>query len=273
MDDELHWKKHLNKLKAVISAPRAGIISDFDGTLSDFADTAAEARIREENARALDLLADRVTLVALVSGRATADLRARFERPWLRYYGSHGLDRWHEDSVRIVPAAEEWRTSLQQLLAEFTPPPDSGVYVEDKGITAAVHYRLSDDPEKMRVQLMETLQPLCTRYKFTLSEGRFVWEVKPPLSLSKGTAVQALVEDHQLDGVLFLGDDTTDLAAMVYLRQLREEETIQALSVGVFHDDSDPAGLRASCDLVAYGTADVAQLLMWVADQLPSKSE
>lgn len=269
MDDELHWKKHLNKLKAVVSVPRAGIISDFDGTLSDFADTAAEARIREENARALDLLADKVALVALVSGRATADLRTRFERPWLRYYGSHGLDRWHEDSVRIVPAAEEWRTSLQQLLEEFTPPPNSGVYVEDKGVTASVHYRLANDPEKMRVQLMETLQPLSTRYGFTLSEGRFVWEIKPPLSLSKGTAVQALIEDHQLDGTLFLGDDVTDLAAMAYLRQLRDEGRIQSLSVGVIHDQSDPAGLRASCDITAYGPADVAQLLLWIADQIP----
>ena len=143
MDEKLHWKRNRKALKTVIDVPRLGIISDFDGTLSAFADAADEARITEESARALDLLADRVTLVALVSGRATADLRKRFERPWLRYYGSHGLDRWQEDSVRIVPAAEEWRTSLQQLLAEFIPPPNSGVYIENKGVTASVHYRLT----------------------------------------------------------------------------------------------------------------------------------
>jgi trehalose 6-phosphate phosphatase len=270
MGDLLHWTKHLDNLRSVISVPRSGIISDFDGTLSEFADTAAEAMIIDENARALERLANRVTLVALVSGRGTADLRSRFERPWLQYYGSHGLDRWHDNAVQILPAAQAWRAPLEQLLAEFTPPPDTGVYIENKGLTASVHYRLTADPPMMRARLLEQLQPLCARYGFVLSEGRYIWEIKPPLNLSKGTAVQALVEDHQLDGVVFLGDDVTDLSAMAYLRSLRVEERVTTLSVGVIHHDSEPAGIRELCDITAFGPFDVAKLLLWIAGQLPT---
>lgn len=271
MNDLLHWKNHLDKLQSIIAAPRLGIISDFDGTLSEFANTAAEAVIVDENARALDLLAQRVSLVALVSGRGVADLRTRFERASLHYYGNHGFDRWHEDKVQIVPAVQEWRAPLDQLLAEFTLPSDPGVYVEDKGVTVAIHFRLAADPETMQDRLLEQLQPLCARYGFALSEGRYIWEIKPPLGLTKGTAVQALVKDHQLDSAIFLGDDVTDLTAMAALRALREEGRIQAVSVGVVYLNGEPPGMREICDVTAHGPHDVARLLMWIADQLPEE--
>jgi trehalose 6-phosphate phosphatase len=267
MDELLHWTKHQDVLQTVVAATRLGIISDFDGTLSEFANSAAEAVIVDDNARALDRLAKRAAVVALVSGRGVADLHRRFDRDWLRYYGNHGLDRWHEDKVRIVPAAQEWRVPLERLLTEFTPP-SPGVVVEDKGATASVHYRRVPDPITMRTRLREQLQPLCARYGFVLSEGRYIWEIKPPLSLSKGTAVQALIEDHQLNGAIFLGDDVTDLSAMAYLRSLRDNQHVKALSVGVIHAEGVPSGLRETCDITANGPHDVADLLLWIADKL-----
>jgi trehalose 6-phosphate phosphatase len=206
-----------------------------------------------------------------VSGRATADLRKRFERPWLQYYGSHGLDRWHNDQVQVVQTAQEWSLPLMRMLSEFNPPDHSGVWVENKGITATVHYRLAKDPALMRERLREQLQPLCTRYGLILSEGRYIWEIKPPISLSKGTAVQALIEDCELDGVIFLGDDVTDLAAMASLRTLRDEERVKAVSVGVIHKDSEPATMRETCDITAYGPDDVARLLQWISRELSAQ--
>ena len=270
MNDQLHWTHQLDILQAVIAVPRLGIISDFDGTLSEFADAATEATIVDEGAHSLDLLAKKVALVALVSGRGVADLRRRFERPWLRYYGNHGLDRWYNDQVQIVPAVQEWMTPLQKMLTEFTPPDVPGVFVENKGATATVHYRRAPDPETMRTRLLEVLQPLCTQHGFVLSEGRYIWEIKPPVSLSKATAVEALIEDNQLDGVIFLGDDVTDLSAMAYLQTLRTEEKVKAASVGVIYHDSEPAGMRQVCDMTANGPHDVARLLLWVAEQLPT---
>lgn len=270
MDNSLHWTHHLDILKTVIASSRLGIISDFDGTLSDFVDTATEAHIAEENAEALDMLAQKVKLVALVSGRGVADLRSRFERSWLRYYGNHGLDRWYEDRVQIVPAVQEWIPSLTKMLAEFTVPNVPGVFVENKGATATIHYRRAPDPPAMRKRLLEALQPLCARYGFILSEGRYIWEIKPPVSLTKGTAVQALIEDNRLNGVIFLGDDVTDLSAMAYLQSLRDKEDVQAVSVGVVYADSEPPGMRALCDVTAQGPHDVSRLLFWIAEQLDS---
>lgn len=268
MNDSLHWTKHLDLLQVVIAVPNLGIISDFDGTLSEFADTASEAIIAEENARALDQLAEHVRLVALVSGRAVADLRKRFERPWVRYYGSHGMDLWHNDQVQVVQTAQEWSLPLAKMLSEFTPPDEAGVWVENKGVTASVHYRLAANPTLMRERLREQLQPLCTRYGLVLSEGRYIWEIKPPISLSKGTAVESLIEDNQLDSVVFLGDDVTDLSAMMNLRTLRDEGRVQAVSVGVIHTDSEPAAMRDTCDITAHGPSDVARLLHWIHKEL-----
>jgi trehalose 6-phosphate phosphatase len=111
-------------------------------------------------------------------------------------------------------------------------------------------------------------------YELQLSAGNQVWEVKPPLALNKGTALAAIVAQQGLDGVLFLGDDRTDLIAMAELRRLRtahdgEPAPLQGLSVGVIHGLGSPQELGDFCDLVANGPDDVARLLAWLADQLP----
>ncbi len=99
-----------------------------------------------------------------------------------------------------------------------------------------------------------------------------VWEIIPPLSINKGTAIQAIIQYHQLNGVLFIGDDTTDLSAMDALRNLVVHRTatnpLRALSVGIIHPQGTPADMLAHCDMTANGPEDVAELLMWIADQL-----
>jgi trehalose-phosphatase len=159
-----------------------------------------------------------------------------------------------------VPAAEEWRP-LGAVAEEFTSPNRHTSKI--KALLRRSHLRA--DPETVRKRLLEQLQPLCARYGFVLSEGRYIWKL-PPVSWSKGTA--ALIEDHQLGGVVFLGDDVTDLSAMAYLRSLRGEARVQAVNVGVMYPDSEPAGIRASCDVTAHGPGDVARVLLWIGDQL-----
>src|SRR5829696_1094851 len=98
----MHWSLHKDRLLHLRSATRLGIISDFDGTLSQFVDKPTDAAIIPENAHALDALSDKVTLIALLSGRSSGDLRGRFERPYLIYHGNHGMDYWHDDKVQFV---------------------------------------------------------------------------------------------------------------------------------------------------------------------------
>ncbi len=140
--------------------------------------------------------------------------------------------------------------------------------VENKGVTASIHYRMAPDKPEARQQLYTRLQPLCDQYGFQLSEGQFVWEIKPPLTLTKGSAAQAVVEDCRLESALFLGDDATDVNAMIRLRQIAAEpqRNLRALSIGVIHPTT-PDAIRKQCDLTADGVDDVEVLLTWLSQQ------
>ncbi len=117
MTDHRHWAQNQDRLLQLITFPRFGIISDYDGTLSPFVAQPQDAVITPGNARALDHLAGQVTVVALVSGRSVADLRQRFERPWAVYYGSHGMEFWRDGRVQIAPQAQPFVEPLRALLA------------------------------------------------------------------------------------------------------------------------------------------------------------
>jgi len=265
-----HWEAHQDRLQSVLERPRFGLISDFDGTLSALAPRPEAAVILPETARLLDALADRVTVVALVSGRGAQDLRARFDRSYLVYYGNHGLEFWRDDRLMLVEGAQAWTEPLQSVLNAVRDWKIAGVIVEEKGVTGSIHYRLAADPRATRTALQAQLLPLCEQVGLRLSEGQFIWEIKPPIPVDKGTAVRAIVEEYQLDGAVFLGDDVTDYAAMRALRQLvaEPERELGALSLGVVHPNTPP-DLFAACDLTANGVHDVTKFLRWLLEHRP----
>jgi len=264
-------------LRALLAAPRFGVISDFDGTLSPFTATPDEATIAPANAAALDRLLALGVPVALLSGRSAEDLRARFTRPALTYVGNHGLDYWDGAATTSVEEARPWRVALDAALTELPPFDDPAIFIENKGVTATLHYRAASDSDAARAVIEAAVRPLCERHGLVLNSGNQIWEIKPPLALNKGTALAAIVASRGLDGILFLGDDTTDLVAMAELRRLRSARDdgstpLQGLSVGVLHGDDTPIELDDFCDLVAADTADVAALLDWLADTAAART-
>ncbi|MCC7448505.1 MAG: trehalose-phosphatase [Anaerolineae bacterium] len=273
---KLHWSLHQEMLQEEIAGKRLGIISDFDGTLSHFVDQAADAVATPHNIRAIDALLPKVALFALISGRSSADLRTRLTHPDIIYYGNHGMDFWRNGRVHTARKALIWQQPLQSLLAALNIPADSGVYVENKGITASIHYRAASKAELIGAALEEQLRPLCDQYGFALTPGNMVWEIKPPITINKGAALRAIVIYHDLDSVVYLGDDATDLSAMDELNRLSSaykptasNDLFRAVSVGVHHPNAPP-DLTDHCDVLADGPDDVAQLLYWIADHLPA---
>ncbi len=271
-DDIAHWSTQEGALRALLAARRFGVLSDFDGTLSHFAERPDAATITPASAHALDRLMGGGATVALISGRSAGDVRGRFPRAGVCYVGNHGLDRWVGDGVELVAEARPWGVALHDLLAELAPFADPQILVENKGVTATLHYRAADDPLVASAEIEARLRPLCERYGLRLNAGNQVWEIKPPLALDKGTALAAIVAEQGLDGVLFLGDDTTDLLAMAELRRLRTAHDagtapLAGLSVGVMHGLGTPPALRDFADMIANGPDDVARLLGWLADE------
>src|SRR3712207_479043 len=127
----------------------------------------------------------------------------------------------------------------------------SGAFVEEKGITASVHYR--NAPPEAGERSVEFVKREGERLGLRITVGRGVVEARPPIQADKGTAVRALVEQYGPGRAMFIGDDTTDLDAFRELEKLREEGTLkEILRVGVASEEGPPE-ITSEADIVVDG--------------------
>jgi trehalose 6-phosphate phosphatase len=88
-----------------------------------------------------------------------------------------------------------------------------------------------------------------------------VLEVRPPVRFDKGAGIAAFLEGVEVDTVMYVGDDVTDIDAFRGLTRLVEEGRIErAIRVGVNSPEA-PAAVIGEADVVVDGTAGVAELL------------
>jgi trehalose 6-phosphate phosphatase len=99
-----------------------------------------------------------------------------------------------------------------------------------------------------------------------LSDGKRIVEVRVPLKVDKGQALRSFVQRFGLHGVVFAGDDRTDLDAVLEIARLRQEG-IAALAIVVQHPDTLPEML-ANADIVVQGVEGMANLLREIVDLL-----
>jgi len=93
-----------------------------------------------------------------------------------------------------------------------------GVFVEDKGLSLSVHYRLvRKSEEEIVAQIFHQItSPWLGDGKIRVTSGKKVWEVRPPTDWHKGKAVETIMSEMKAllrDGqalTIYLGDDTTD---------------------------------------------------------------
>ncbi len=247
----------------------SALISDIDGTLSPIVASPEEAVVLPECRRALQALALRLDLVAVISGRTAAEAHRMVDLDSLLYVGNHGLERWDStEGYRNEAAAfeGEMRGLRQTLERELHEIP--GVRIEDKNVILSLHYRGASRPQAIRQEILGLLDRLLTPARFVVAEGKMVIEIRPPLNLDKGVIIERLAEERHLRGVVFLGDDVTDIDAMKALRRLRESG-LSALTIGVAGEEA-PAGLVDESDLLLPDPQAVATFLERVAGLLSS---
>jgi trehalose 6-phosphate phosphatase len=220
---------------------RAGLLVDFDGVLAPIVARPGDAYPPPEARRELARLAGRYALVAVVSGRATDDVRRRVDVPGLVYVGSHGLE--------LEPGAEQWREAISTFADEA-----GWADTERKGLAVTFHYRRADD-EAAAVARLEEIAAGAREAGLAARFGRKVLEVLPPVDANKGTAVRRLLAEAGLRRALVAGDDTTDLDAFHAVDGLEV-----AVRVAVASDESPPE-LRSAADIVVADTTEFLALL------------
>jgi trehalose 6-phosphate phosphatase len=260
-----HWKNAVSTdLYALIQKPRLGLVTDVDGTLSHIVDTPQDAVITENHRSLLTRLVKYLDLVAALSGRAATDVRDMVGVPGVVYVGNHGMERILNGEVDIPSDVRRFRPTLEEVLSHVNRIDLPGLVVEDKYASVSVHYRQVENQQKIDDSIRPKLKSLCSKHNLKLFEGRMVFEVRPPIWINKGSAFKSLVEEYQLDGAVFIGDDTTDVDALKQARYLRENNICYALGLGVISPET-PDSVRDNADLIIdQGVEGVEEFLSWL---------
>jgi trehalose 6-phosphate phosphatase len=250
----------------------AGLFTDIDGTISAIAPTPSEAVVTSKARQALEQLAERLDIVGAVTGRA-ADYGAQLVgTPDILVVGNHGMEWLHRGSRWVHPDAEASKALLGAALADVGAAVtragvQDGVILEDKRLTASVHYRLAPDHLAARDVILAAATDAAARHGLRVTEGRLVVEMRPKVVINKGTAIVELVRRHSLNGVVYFGDDITDVDAFVAMHELHDSGAVSALAVAVLSAETHPL-VSSMADVTVPGVDACIELLTSVAAEL-----
>jgi trehalose 6-phosphate phosphatase len=190
------------ELLAQLASTRLLLAFDFDGTLAPIVPDRESARMRARTAALLGELAARYP-VAVISGRAKSDVARRLGSTRLRHVvGNHGL----EPGGDVRASARIMRRCLPLLTAGLEGA--TGVDVEDKRYSLAVHYRDARSKSAARARIAATIAGLPDPMR--VIAGKLVVNLVPAAAPNKGDALLALREKERADVALYVGDDVTD---------------------------------------------------------------
>jgi len=208
---------------AALPAPRL-LALDVDGTLAPIAERPERARVPKRVVELLGRLTELPALhVALLTGRDPKALRRLVPLRGLWRAVEHGR-RWAAPGRRLPPLRpnREERSALHAFAtwAQRHALPE-GAVLERKPNSVGLHVRplLSERPqtaERLLREARERAEALGLRAR----AGRALLEAEAGPAADKGRALRTIVRESGARGVLFAGDDTTDVPALRAAREL-----------------------------------------------------
>jgi trehalose 6-phosphate phosphatase len=243
---------------------------DFDGTLSPIVDNPAVAHIHDRAPELLVALADQVRTIAVVTGRPARQVLAL---GGLDEVGDEIAELGHELVVLGQYGNERWTSSGRRIIS---PKPPSGLaslisdlprllrqagvtdaHIEEKGLAVGVHTRPCADPAAAYATLLPVLTEAAEAKGLRVEPGRLIIEIRAA-GMDKGIALRSLVEQFDVEGIVFVGDDLGDLPAFAVARELSEAGMPTFLVCSLSDEES---ALRELADAVVAGPDGVMDLL------------
>lgn len=192
-------------------APDWAFFLDVDGTLLELAEKPDQVVVDAGLIGVLERLS-RATggAVALISGRAIADLDHLFAPLRPAVAGQHGIERRDFGGVvhhhhQLDGKLDRTRALLARLAGE-----NPGLLIEDKRYSVAIHYRGAPDKEAAVRTFLDEHMPTIEK-DFHLQKGKMVYEIRPS-GRDKGMAIEEFMQETPFIGrkPVFIGDDVTD---------------------------------------------------------------
>lgn len=234
---------------------------DFDGTLTPIVDDHSAPVITAPSREAVQkLVGDPQVVVAVVSGRSLDDLVERVGVDDVVYAGNHGLEFAQGGFAAVHPEAAANRSRIQRLVEKLRPRLHdvSDCTVENKGVTATVHYRRV--PDETVDAVVSTVEAVVSAADVDVRvvAGKQALEVRPAVDWDKGAAIR-LLTDASPPGwrPVYVGDDATDEDAF---------EAVEPDGAGIRVGPGAAQGTSATYRLPA--REGVPAMLSWMAESM-----
>jgi len=263
-----------SRIVEVLGHRPSGLFSDFDGVLSEIAPTPDAAVAFPGAAEAMEAIASQVDRAGVITGRAVVDIADRIETRDIIVVGNHGLEWSEYGTLRDHPAGvasiEAIAAVLEQTNRELAGQTDiSQMIWENKRLSGTIHFRNVEDPATVENMLLPIVQPLAEAEGLRCTPGKMIVELRPTALVTKGTALNEIVEKYQLESVVFIGDDVTDVDGFCALHELRNQGK-HTVAVGVVTPDSHP-DVAANADVMVNSVEEIVAVLTHVGQTLGTR--
>jgi len=203
---------NMSEIKKTAFHENIFLFLDYDGTLAPIVGTPDKAVISDEMRSLMIKLKD-IIPVAVISGRALKDVKAMVGIEDIIYAGNHGAEIWDGKKTIISQGSEGTRRLLEEVLEKLKKETSyiKGVLIEDKGITASLHFRNVNVRQVGDIFgiIDKTAKEYEDNFRFII--GKKVFEIRPVNIWNKGDAVSWIIEnmgDRRFP--VYIGDDATD---------------------------------------------------------------
>lgn len=257
--------EHLDIIKEALRRCPFGLITDVDGTISQTAPTPQQAKVSPLCRHYLRKLCHHLALVAAISGRPIIEVRNMIKIDGIVYIGNHGLERWTRGHSEFPKDAQDYSRVIKLAIEELTRLLSiEGISIENKGVTASIHYRLCREPQSVERYILAAIEDSPQARGLQIIRERMAVDLLPPIKINKGTAILDLIREYNLHGGIYLGDDLTDIDAFRAIHAASHNLGFRGLAIGITSQEM-PESLVDEADFTLNGIGDVERFLKWLS--------
>jgi trehalose 6-phosphate phosphatase len=250
--------EHLSEVaEPIAAARRVFLFLDFDGTLAPIVNDPSAAVMPQATSQALAAVARSSRFeIAIVSGRSISDLEKRVGLPDIIYAGDFGFAIRGPGLSFVEPAAAARTEVMDKLvrLLESRLLPIPGALVENKGLTASIHFRAARESDRQQIYQIAAKTVAASGDLFRLFQGLSALDIRPWVHWNKGTAAQWILATtgNPFALPIYVGDDVSD------------EDAFSALQSGITVRVGRTGDTAAQYRLD--DPAEVGRFLIWLSE-------
>ncbi|MFZ2455958.1 MAG: trehalose-phosphatase [Candidatus Altiarchaeia archaeon] len=190
---------------------------DYDGTLTPIVER-PDLAVLEDKTRDILRAISKVPgyRLCIISGRPLEDVKKLVGLDGICFVGNHGMEAECPDLKYVNPEALKCRDAIKEIHEKllFETKEFKGVFVENKEISEALHYRMADEKDipEIRKIFSRVVGPYLSSGKIRTAKNKKTLEVLPDINWNKGKMVLKLLEERAGGDALaiYVGDDRTD---------------------------------------------------------------